>query len=75
MPFYSPALKMWGYTGFAMAFRDFVTCYVCGLTSMKLILHLVSKISHVYSKNSGHGPITLGFMSLGRFSKFKLHFA
>ena len=61
----SPALKKWGYTGFAMSFcgsvtpsfRDSVTAklkcillnnfYVCGPTSMKLILHLVSKVSKV----------------------------
>ena len=51
--------------------------YVCGPTSMKLIpvLHLVSKVSKVYSQNSGQGLINLGVMSLGRFSKFKMHFA
>ena len=48
---------------------------VCGPTSMKLILHLVSKVSKVLSQNSGQGPITFGVMSLGRFSKFKMHFA
>ena len=63
-----------------MSFRDSVTAklkcillsnfYVCGFTSMKLILHLVSKVSKVYSQNSGQGPITFGVMSLGRFSKF-----
>ena len=57
--YYSPALKKWGYTGFAMsfrhtAFRDSVTAklkcillnnfYVYGPTSMKLILDLVSKV-------------------------------
>ena len=41
--------------------------YVCGPASMKLILHLVSKLNKVYSQNSGQGPITLGVMSLGRF--------
>ena len=55
--FYSPALKKWDYTGFAMSFRDSVTAklkfillnnfYVCGPTSMKLILHLVFKVSNV----------------------------
>ena len=64
-PHYSPALKKWGYFGFAMSFRDSVTVipsfrnsmtakskcillnnfYVCGPTSMKLMLHLVSKVS------------------------------
>ena len=43
--------------------------YVCGPTSMELILHLVSKVSKVYSQNSGQGPITLGVRFLGRFSK------
>ena len=52
---YSPTLKKWDYTGFAMSFRDSVTAklkcillnnfYVCGPTSVKLILHLVSKVS------------------------------
>ena len=50
--------------------------YVCGPTSMKLILHLISKVRKVLSQNSGRGPITLGVMSLGgRFSKFKMHLA
>ena len=49
--------------------------YVCGPTSMTLILYLVSKVNKVESQNSGQGPITLGVMSLGRFSKFKIHFA
>ena len=49
--------------------------YVCGLTLMKLILHLVSKVSKVKPQNSGQGPMTLGVMSLGRVSKFKMHFA
>ena len=91
--FYSPALKKWGYTGFAMyfchsvipSFRDSGTAklkcillynfYVCGPTSMKLILHLVSKVNKVYSQKSGQGPITFGVMSIGRFSTFKMHFA
>ena len=83
---YCPALKMRGYTGFAMSTHDSVTAklkyillynfYVCGSTSMKLILHLVSKVSKIYSQNSGQGPITLGVMSLSRFSKcIKMHFA
>ena len=51
--YYSNALKKWGYTGFAMSFRDSVTAklkcnllnnfYVCGPTSMNLKPHLVSK--------------------------------
>ena len=49
--------------------------YVYGPTSMKLILHLVSKVSKGESQISGQGPITLGVMSLGRFSNFKMHFA
>ena len=49
--------------------------YVCGPTSMKLILHLVSKVSKVQSQNSGQGPMILGVMSLGKFSKFKMQFA
>ena len=49
--------------------------YVCGSTSMKLKLHLASKVSKVHSQNSGQGPITLGVIFLGRFSKFKMHFA
>ena len=32
--------------------------YVCGPTSMKFILHLVSKVSKVYSQKSGQGLIT-----------------
>ena len=39
---------------------------------MKLILHLVFKVSKVYSQNSGQGPTTLGVMSPGRFSKFNM---
>ena len=68
-----------------MSFRHSVTAkskcillnnvYVCGPTSMKLILHMVSKVSKVYSQNSGQGTITLGVIFLGRFSKFKMHFA
>ena len=49
--------------------------YVCEPTSMTLTLHLVSEVSKVYSQNSGQRPITLGVMSLGRFSKFKMWFA
>ena len=55
--YYSPALKKRGYTGFAMSFCDSVTAkskcillnnfYVYGPTSVKLILHLVSKVSKV----------------------------
>ena len=55
--YYSPALKKWGYIGFSMSFRDSMTAklkcillnnfYVCGPTSMKLILQLVSKVSKV----------------------------
>ena len=37
---------------------------------MKLILHLGSEVSKMYSQNSGQGPITLGLMSLVRFSNF-----
>ena len=48
---------------------------VYGPTSMKLILQLVSKVSKVCSQKSGQGRITLGVMSFGRFSKFKMHFA
>ena len=48
---------------------------VFGPTSMKLILHLVSKVSKILLQNSGQGSITHGIISLGRFSKFKLHFA
>ena len=44
--------------------------YVCGPTSMKRILHLVAEVSKVLSQNSGQGV-----MSLGTFSKFKMHFA
>ena len=82
--YYSPALKKWGYTGFAII-RDSMTAkikcillcnfYVCGPTSVKLILYLASKVSKVFSQNSCLGPITLGLRSLGRFSKFKMHFA
>ena len=49
--------------------------YVCGPTSIKLALHLVSKVSKVQPQNNAQGPITLGVTSLGRFSKFKMHFA
>ena len=54
--YYSPALKKWSYTGFAMSFRDSVTAkfkyiflnfYVCDPTSMNLIPHLVSKVRKV----------------------------
>ena len=43
------------------------TFYVCGPSSMNLIPHLVSKVRKVYWQNGGHGPITLGVMSLDRF--------
>ena len=48
--------------------------YACGPTSMNLILHLVSEISKVTLQNSGQEPISLGVMSLDRFSKFEMHF-
>ena len=44
-------------------FRD---CKICLITFMFMVL---------ISQNSGQGPITHGVMSLGRFSKFKMHFA
>ena len=75
-------IKKWGYTGFTMSsVTAKLKCillnnfYVCGPTSVKLILHLVSKVRKVLSQNSGQGPITHRVMSLGRFSKFKMHFA
>ena len=65
MIFYSPALKKWGYTGFAMSFCDSVTAklkcillnnfYVCGPTSMKSILHLVSNVRSI-SRIMAKGP-------------------
>ena len=42
---------------------------VCSPTSMKLIQHLVSEVRKMLWQNGGQGPITLGVMSLGRFSK------
>ena len=52
-----------------MSFHDSVTAklkysllnnfYVCGPISMKPILHLVFKVSKVWSEKSGQGPITL----------------
>ena len=37
---------------------------------MKLIPHLVSEVRKVWRQNGGQGPITLGVMSLHRFSNF-----
>ena len=46
--------------------------YVCGLTSMKLIPHLISKAKKVWWQNGAQGPITFGVMSLDRFSFFAI---
>ena len=46
--------------------------YICGPSSMKLILHLVSEVSKVSSQNSGQGPIILGVLSLDRYSNFAI---
>ena len=36
--FYSPALKKWGYTGFAMSFRYSVPSWFCDCDSVTMIL-------------------------------------
>ena len=46
--------------------------YVYGPTSLKLIPHLVFKVRKVYWQNGGEGPITLGLLSLHRFSNFDI---
>ena len=46
--------------------------YVCGLTSMKLIPHLISKVRKMCWQNGGQGPVTLGVMSLHRSSNFAI---
>ena len=47
--------------------------YVCGLTSMKLIPHLVSEVRKVYWQNGGQRPITYSYdLTLHRFSNFAI---